>query len=1181
MLEAILRPKQILECAKNLGCPAAALTDTGVGHGLIEFYEASEKTEGVKPILGAEIFIARDSRFERRAGIDGREGYIVALARTNRGYSHLMKLISESQLTGLYVRPRVDKELLQTCHEGLTVLTGGTQGYIGQVFLEHGEAKAREALGTLQDIFGKEYVFLELMSRNNEETKELNTFFVQLNKEGIAPCVITNNARYATPDDEEACNTLYAIGQNDRTAQGAKLSIIAGSYFKSFEEMAQELGYIPEEILEEARQNTLAIAESVSTSIEFGNYMFPTFELPEGTTPAQQLRTLCEQAIPARYGSSPNPEIQKRLDYELSVIGSMGFDAYFLIVADFVAYAKKNDIAVGPGRGSAAGSIVSYLLDITTIDPLRYGLLFERFLNPERVSMPDIDIDFSDERRDEVIGYVIDKYGAEKVSRVCTFGTMAAKAALKDVGRVNGIPFAEMNALTKTLPNRPGFSLSDAEQMKEVQSLLTEKPHLKNIFALAKRLEGCVRHVSVHACAVIIGADDLSRTIPVQWAPGSEDIKITQYPFQQLDHLGILKMDFLGLKNLSVLEKTILNIRSTTGEDIVLADIPIDDAKTFEMLSRGETTGVFQFESAGMRRYLKELGPTELEDLIAMAALYRPGPMDSIPDYIRGKNKPEEVQYEVPELKPFLERTYGVIVYQEQVQRVVQEFAGFSLGAGYLLIKAVGKKIPALLQEQKQKFMDGAQEKGYSKALAEKIFNLIEPFSGYGFNKSHSTCYARIAYETAYMRANYPVQFMAAMMTTDSSNTDRIKLEMSECRTMGIEVLPPSVNQSGGSFTIIPVEGSTQQVSLNEGDDEKPLHNFMIRFGLTAIKGLGEETVEQIIIERNKNGAFASLQDFARRVPVRLLNKKTLEALAFSGAFDMFGDRKAIVDSLDDLSRFAKEEQEKALSGQMGLFGGEGEKAIEFTLQDTKATKEDILRWEREILGLFVSDHPLKGLGGYFEKYGHLIGTLAAAEDAGQKRTLHGLVTGVRRMVTKRGQNMAIVQMEDTSGGMEVAIFPAVYPDIPEAAMEVDSFIKVKGRIEERDGALTMIADEISVGNLSDIQQSGWAKERNPDEPDAPAATPKKPSKTASKQDETQSSSRYTRTDTHFLTIHLPEGVTRKTVTDLRALLDVCQNPTGKRVSLCMEGKYHPLPFRVDVSDQLVQDIDHLLSCTQ
>ncbi len=1167
ILGSAASPASLLEKAKKLGCPALALTDSGVGYGLIDFYEASQKIEGIKPILGCEVYVASDSRFERRAGIDGREGHLVLLAQNQKGWENLLQIVSLAHLEGFYYKPRADWELLEQYSEGLVVLSGSTGGLLGRLLRDGMKEKSDELLDRLTKIYGEKNVYLELVARHFPEQKELNEWVVELAEKNKFSVVLTSDARYLEAEDEEACDTLTCIAKSQLVSEPSRFRFAEKNWFKSFEEMAADLSYVPEEILEQARKNTLQIAEEVDLELEFNKSLLPAIELEEGKTVPDQLRSHCEKGIKKLFPKATPKELKpvhERLDYELSVIGNMGFEAYFLIVEDFIKFAKDNGIAVGPGRGSAAGSLVSYLLNITTIDPLKYELLFERFLNPERISMPDIDIDFSDERRDEVLQYVTEKYGAERVSKVCTFGTLAAKAALKDVGRAFGVPFAEMNMMTKVLPNKPGFSLDEAEEVPDFMTLIKTKSHLKKVFSVAKKLEGCVRHVSVHACAVMIAPDDLRRHAPVQWAPGAEEVKITQFPYQQLEHLGLLKMDFLGLKNLSVLEKAVLHIKATCGVEIDLPNIPIDDAKTFEMMANGETTGVFQFESAGMRRYLRELKPTDIEDLVAMNALYRPGPMEYIPQYINGKHDPSTVKYMHEALEPILKKTYGIAVYQEQVLKIAQVFAGFSLGEADLLRKAIGKKIASILAEQRKRFIDGAVEKGHKKAMAEKIFDeIIVPFSGYGFNRSHAVCYARVAYETAYLRANYPVEFMAAMMTADRNNTDRIVLEMNECGAMGIEVLPPSINESGSHFTVIQPQKDADQLSLpNKKEEEKETtaDGKKIRFGLSAIKGMGEDTVDQIMFERKKNGLFKSLSDFAKRVPAKLVNKKTLEALSFSGAFDEFGDRKAIVDSLDDLSKYAKEHQEKEEAGQMGLFGGVDEEAIEFVLKEGKATKEDILAWERESMGLFVSDHPLKGLDGYFKKYGTLIGHLNPGEDVGQKKTFHGIVAGARKIITKTGKQMGIIQLEDTSGKIEVAVFPFVFDKVPLNAFNQDAFIRLRGKVDERDGNLNVIADEIDMGNLKAIQAKVDAGLvfKNDDE------------------EEVVSNGNVESSDDQFV-IRIKVGAKKAVVDKLKKILAAKKVDQGKEVVVILGENKVKLPFEVEYSEALVEEVEKVL----
>ena len=1137
VLESSLSPRGVLDIAVEQKLVAVALADKAYGHGIIEFLEQAEDFKNVKPIIGAEVFLAENSRFENRLGIDGKESTIVLLAQNDIGVTNLTKVLSISALEGFYTQPRIDIEFLEKHKEGLLCLTSAQNGTVKSVFENFGEEKAKQKIRKLLDIFSAKNFFLEIISVEGALYEEYNKFLKKISEELHLQCIVSGNPHYKTPQDQASTQALFAVGKNLSLEDETVKNFANASWFKCWEEIEKILHYFPEDFLETARKNSLRIADSIDFKVEFHKNLLPHFEVPEKETPASFLRKQCEAAIPKKYqkentqiSAKISHEIQKRLDYELGIISKMGFDEYFLIVADLIHFAKNNKIAVGPGRGSAAGSIVSYLLEITTIDPLQYELLFERFLNPERISMPDIDIDFSDERRDEVLEYVIKKYGSDRVAKVCTFGTLSAKAALKDIGRTMNIAFSEMNALTKLLPNTPGFKLAQAEEIPDFRVKISTDKKLEKLYELAKKVEGAIRHVSVHACAVIIGKTNLSEIVPLQWAPGTEKIKITQIPYQQLEHLGLLKMDFLGLKNLSILEKTLENIEKTTQKKIDLLSIPIDDKKTFQMMSRGETTGVFQFESDGMRRYLRELKPSEFEDLVAMNALYRPGPMEYIPEYIKGKHKPTSVKYEHPILEEILKKTYGIAVYQEQIMRICQEFAGFSLGEADIVRKAMGKKIPKILAENREKFIQKSIEKGNAKKLAEKIFDdIIVPFSGYGFNRSHAVCYARIAYETAYLRANFPVEFMSAMMTTDRNNTDRIVLEMNECKKMGIQVLPPSINESGSYFSIV------------EQNSEK-----IIRFGLTAIKGLGEETVGIIISEREAGGHFINLQNFAERVPEKIINKKVLEALAFSGGFDAFGDRKAIVDSIADLSTYAKNFHEKKSQGQMGLFGtAENLAEISFQLQKSRATEKQKWEWERDSMGLFVSSHPLSGMEAYFQNFGTPIAALHKSHENKEeipsvqqkkKITIHGIIMSVRKIRTKTKKNMAILNVEDLTGKMEVAVFPMVFEKTAADVFQQDAFVKIEGKVNVRDGILNFIADKLTIGSLEKIKKM----HKN---------SAKKPSETA---EETQQ-------------IEIPKGTLKEKLLELKELLNSA--PDGQtNIQIVLGNKTKEFSRKIDFS---------------
>ncbi len=1170
LLSATPSPRDLLTHAPSTGATAMALTDTHSGYGLIELTQAAAKLDHtVQPILGVELALSTDAsdsaRWERRPGLDGHEGRLVILAQTDTGYRHLMALISAAHQQGYFHQPRIDFELLAAHHDGLIFLLSGPQGALGQTLTDKGEPAASALLDRLVATVGAERTVCELIARSGPAHQSLNLWQLAQAKARGLQWVVTHQARYLQPDDQTAADTLWCIGRSEvRTAPG-RVSPMADYHHKSWPEMCQILSYIDDADLETARRTTLAIADSVTLQLEFGQNLLPEYPVPDGRTEADELRARCLAAIAGRYTQTDIPEsdIHQRLDYELSVISRMGFDAYFLITEDFVQYAKDHQIAVGPGRGSAAGSIVAYLLGITNVDPLRYELLFERFLNPERVSMPDIDIDFSDERREEVFDYVVQKYGAEKVAKVCTFGTLSAKAALKDTGRALGVPFTDMNALTKLLPSKPGFKLSEVPDIEEAMTVISRSPLLQQVYDIACQLEGTVRHVSVHACAVIIGRGDLRQTAPIQPSPSDDTVTITQYPYQQLESLGLLKMDFLGLRNLSILERTLASITASTGQTIDLETIPEQDPATFAMMSEGETTGVFQFESAGMRRYLKELRPTEFEDLVAMNALYRPGPMEYIPTYIEGKHDPTTVTYMHPDLEPILAKTYGIAVYQEQVLKIAQVFAGFSLGQADILRKAIGKKIAEILQQQRAKFIDGAVAKGYEESLAVSLFDdIVIPFSGYGFNRSHAVCYARIAYETAYLRANYPLQFMQAMMSVDHKNTDRIVMEMHECAQMGITVLPPSLNQSSANFAL-----------AQQGPDT------VIRFGLSAIKGMGEDTVATIIAERDRAGAFRDLADFAARVPAKLINKKTLEALAFSGGLDQFGDRLAIVQSIDDLTKYAREQQKQADTGQMGLFGAaEAPQQIGFTLPKAQSTKAQRLAWERESLGMYVSDHPLSGLGEIFAEQGTPIGQLgdltpkaphdplldgeegssghSGAEDAPPPPppakssklpvTIHGLVQTSKKIMTRAGTPMARLTVADLTGSVSVTVFPRVYATLTADSLAVDQLVRVDGKYQTRDEGNEVIASDVQSVSVHQLKGETLRPTHVQLTPDA-------------------------------ITISIPERTPKATVTELKRLLIAQRCPKGLPCHILVRGQDVLLPFVLQMPEATITQIDSLL----
>lgn len=1065
LLDGLSPPEAYVKKAKEYGCPAVAITDHGVMHGCIEFYKAC-KQHGVKPVIGCEVYIAFNKLTDKRHQIDSKRTHCLLLAETQEGYENLLKMTTVAHLEGYYYKPRVDWELLQKHSRGLIALSGCLQGDIPEAILNHDAEKIKELIQRFQSVFGKDNFYLELQDHPElPQQQTVNERMIQIYREQGIPLVATTDCHYVDKDDNVAQDIMLCIQTGKNVTDTGRMSMMNADYsMKSPEEMAKAFSQVPE-----ALENTVKIAERCQVNFEFGKYLIPAFPMPEDKQPADYLRELCCAGLIQKYQLkesgvriqdsaivTDDAKVQPlvdRLNYELKVITDMGFVGYFLIVWDFVKWAKDQGIVVGPGRGSAAGALVSYTLDITEVDPLRYNLLFERFLNPARISMPDIDLDFADSRRDEVLDYVAQKYGRDRVAQICTFGTMAARAAVKDVGRVLGLPFVEMNEFAKLIPERPGTTLKEAfEQSPELREAIEKSDIFRQVMESARKLEGAVRHVSVHACAVVIADEPLTKYTALQRPPKDEQGLITQYEAKSLEALGLLKMDFLGLKNLTILQTALKIIDRTTGKKINRKAIPIDDKKTYALLTRGETTGVFQLESGGMKRYLKELRPTEFEDIIAMVALYRPGPMEWIPDYIQGKHNKKKIHFLHPSLEPILKTTYGIAIYQEQILQIAQEFAGFSLGEADLLRRAIGKKIISELEAQRQKFIDGAIQKGHKKELATMIFEkVIEPFAGYGFNKSHAACYAMIAYETAYLKAHFPTQFMAALMSADYGNTDRIVIEIGECEQMGIQVLPPDVNESLSNFTYV-----------EEGK---------IRFGLSAIKGLGEGSVKMIIAARDSAGKFTSIEDFARRVPHKILNKKALEALAFSGAMSALGERRQLGLNFEAISEFGKKTETDVAQGQTGLFDNLEDASVQERLVLAKtepATSSEQLKWEKEYLGLYVSSHPLAGLKKYFEKKVIPLNELEH-KTVGKPIKVGGIISSFRKITTKKGDLMAMLQIEDPFGKVSAVMFPKSYLENASALKE-DQLILAEGFLEKRMGEMQIVINKATVLSLEQVQ---------------------------------------------------------------------------------------------------------------
>lgn len=1038
LLDGLAKVDELIEKAKKEKMTALALTDHGVMYGVIEFYKKAREA-GIKPIIGAEIYLAPGSRFSKKIKIDDQPFHLILLAKNDEGYKNLIKLISLGHLEGFYYKPRIDFELLRNYHHGLIALSGCLAGEIPQAILKN-KKNVDETVKKYQEIFGDDF-YLEAQAYDLPEQHRVNKELIKLGKKYQIKVVATSDVHFIEKEDFEIQDILLCLQTKKKITDQDRMTASKDSYFRSETEMLKFFKDNQEIVL-----NTEEVVNKCNLEIELEKIKFPKFSLPKDENPNDYLRKLCEERLPEKYPKI-TAEVKERLEYELGVIAKTGFATYFLIVQDFVNWAKNNKIMVGPGRGSAAGSIVSYVLGITSVDPLKFNLLFERFLNPERISAPDIDLDFADDRRDEVIEYIEKKYKKENVAQIITFGTMAARVAVRDVGRVLNFPYSFCDKLAKLIP--PFLSLEQAlERVKELKDTYLESPEARKIIEIAKKLEGVARHASTHACGVVVTPDHLNNYLPTQYDISREKkILISQYSMYSVEDLGLLKIDLLGLKNLTLLETTIKLIEKD-GKKIDLEKIPFDDKKTFEILKNGETVGVFQLESQGMRRYLKELKPSVFEDIIAMVALYRPGPMELIPKYIAGRQT-KRISYLHPKLKPILQNTYGVALYQEQILQIAKELAGFSLSEADILRKAIGKKIRGLLKEQEIKFIEGCVKQGVDRKIAEQIFNFIEPFAGYAFNRAHATCYAMIAYQTAYLKANYPVEFMTALLISDAGDLDRMAIEIEEARRLGIEVLPPDLNESEENFAIVKKNGKKA-----------------IRFGLLAIKNIGENVARLIIVERNENGAYQSLEDFLERVPGEVLNKKSLESLIKAGATDRFGERGLLLENLDEILNISKSIQAEKRSSQMSLFRDIKSRSIPLSFKNSeqKLQFNELLSLEKEFLGLYVSGHPLNGFKELLEKQRITPCIKLADFKEGETVRIAGVITKIKKIITASQEPMLFVKLEDLSGNTEALVFPSILKELPILWQE-NKIILLEGRISEKDGepkVITTRAKEIS-----------------------------------------------------------------------------------------------------------------------
>lgn len=1097
LLDGVTKVDELVERVKYLGMQAVAITDHGTLSGAIEFYKAC-KDQDIKPIIGIETYVAARTIHDRDPAKDKARYHLILLAMNNVGYQNLMKLSTTANLEGVYYKPRIDHELLETYNDGLIVLSACAGGEIGENLREGNYEEAKRIAAWYQSVFGDRY-YLEIQDHNEWDVQvKINQGVLKIGQELGIECVVTSDAHYLSEADQEAHEILLCVGT------GAYLSDENRMSLKDFHLHVTD----PAEIIDRWKEhtaiitNTKAIADRCDVSLEFGKILIPTFPVPEGETEKTYLDKLVWQGIAWRYGNVGkekstklsevdirkiiDQEIIGRVDYELGVIANMGFNGYFLIIHDFINWGKNRGIIFGPGRGSAAGSIIAYALNITELDPIKYDLLFERFLNPDRISMPDVDIDIQDTRRDEVIQYCVEKYGKERVANITTFGKMAARAAIRDVARVLQVPYGDADRLAKLIPAPvqgrhiplKKSVLDDIDLRKEYEA----NPTAKQVIDFAIRLEGTIRSHGVHAAGVVIAPDDIVKFAPLEMA--QKGVVATQFPMGPIEDLGLLKMDFLGLSNLSIINNALRIIKKVYNTEIVLGDIPLEDEKTFQLLQRGDTTGVFQLESSGMKRYLRDLKPTEFEDIIAMCALYRPGPLGAglTDSFVKRKNGLEKITYEHELTRTALESTYGVIVYQEQVMQMSKEMSGFTGGEADTLRKGIGKKIPEVMAKMGKQFIDGAVNNGVPQHVVQKIWKDILGFADYAFNKSHSACYGLIAYWTAYLKAHYPDAFMAALMTSDLDDTDRLAIEINECKHMGLKVLAPNVNESFIEFGVV------------SGRNE-------IRFGMAAVKGVGTGAVEEILRAR-KDGPFVSVADFVRRVSTRSVNRKAWEALVRAGAFDEFGNRSDILFNLDTILNYGAKLQRETAANQADLFGGIAEvvEAPEIKLETAPSqhSEKERLQWERELLGLYLSAHPLDRYDAYFEEQTVPLMSLKPEHDK-KAVIVGGVISTVRQILTKNGTKMAFVALEDKTGEGEVVVFPNLFEEIGSRLIQ-DEVVRIEGKISSTNkmgnslGEAKIIADTfifLSGEELDNYKSTGNKMKELKPRKSSPASTKK------------------------------------------------------------------------------------------
>lgn len=1076
LLDGSSKIKEIVARAKELGMDSLAITDHGVMYGVIDFYRAC-KAEGIRPVLGCEVYVAPGSRLQKEGSTgDDRYYHLVLLAENNVGYSNLMKLVSKGFTEGYYYKPRVDLEVLEQYHEGIIALSACLAGEVASNIRKGFYEEAKKAALRLKGIFGENNFFLELQDHGIPEQRTVNQALLRMSAETQIPLVATNDVHYTLAEDAKPHDILLCIQTQKKVTDEDRMRYEGGQfYLKSEQEMTELFPYATE-----ALQRTQEIANRCEVEIVFGEYKLPKFDVPENYTAKEYLHALCEAGLKVRYPQNWQ-ENTERMEYELKTIEDMGFVDYFLIVSDFIKYSKDHGIAVGPGRGSAAGSIVSYCLGITNIDPIRFNLLFERFLNPERLTMPDIDIDFCYERRQEVIDYVVRKYGKEKVVQIVTFGTMAARLAIRDVGRAMDLPYAKVDSVAKQIPNELGITIKKALEINpELKEMYQSDDELHELIDMSMRLEGLPRHTSMHAAGVVICNAPAEDYVPL--SRGAEDVITTQFTMTTIEELGLLKMDFLGLRTLTVIQDAVklVNRGRKTGDLLDIDKIDYNDKLVFDSIGSGKTEGIFQLESSGMKSFMKELKPGNIEDVIAGISLYRPGPMDFIPKYIAGKQNPSGIVYDCKELEPILEPTYGCIVYQEQVMQIVRDLAGYSYGRSDLVRRAMAKKKASVMEKERQNFVYGNEAEGVkgciangiSEQVANKIYDDMTDFAKYAFNKSHAAAYAVVSYQTAYLKVYYPVEFMAALMTSVIDNPGKVSGYIMTCRQMGISLLPPDINKGEAFF--VPEDGK-------------------IRYALAAIKGVGRPVIEAIAAEREQNGDFQSLPDFIERLSGKEVNKRTLESFIKAGAFDCLGgNRRQYMQSYAAMVDHIMDDRKKSLSGQMSLFdliAPEERSDYEMKLPNVpEFEKSELLAMEKETLGIYLSGHPLDSYAGLLEKNVTKLTSDFAIDEETQETVLHdqdteiigGMITSITRKTTRSNSMMAFLTVEDLVGTVEIIVFPKDYERYKKDIIE-ENKVFVRGRVAmEEEKAPRLICSEIIP--FSSLPREIWIRFKNKQE---------------------------------------------------------------------------------------------------